>query len=68
MISTDMFEANRFINEKLNLPAKLSVSDEKLRQTLGAAAQAQQQQAPQGAPPSTTAGAVKFPEAPGVTI
>lgn len=68
MISTDMFEANKFINEKLNLPAKLSVSDAKLRETLGAAAQAQQQQQIQGAPPSTTAGAVKFPEAPGVTI
>ena len=70
MISVDMFEANKFINEKLNLPAKLSVSDEKLKQTLaaGAAQQQEAQQTPQGAPPTTAAGQVKFPEAQGVTI
>lgn len=68
MISTDMFEANKFISDKLNLPAKLSVPDEKLKQTLAAAAQQTQQQQLQGAPPSTAAGQVKFPEAPGVTI
>lgn len=67
MISTDMFEANRFINEKLNLPAKLSVPDEQLKKTLAQAAQMQQQQV-SGSAPSTTAGAVKFPESPNVTI
>lgn len=61
MISTDMFESNRFIMEKLNLPAKLSVSDEKLKQTLAQAAQMQQAQL-QGAQPSTTAGQVPFPQ------
>ena len=69
MISVDMFEANRFISEKLNIPAKLSVSDDKMKQTLAAAAQQQaEQQAPQGAPPTTTAGKVSFPESPNVTI
>ncbi len=66
MISMDIFKVNQFIMDKLNLPANLSVSDEKLKQTLAQAAQQQQQI--QGAPPSTTAGAVKFPEAQGVTI
>ena len=69
MISVDMFEANRFISDKLNLPAKLSVSDEQLKATLAAASQQQQeQQAPQGAAPTTTAGKVNFPESPNVTI
>ena len=67
MISTDMFEANRFIMEKLNLPAKLSVSDEQLKATLAQAAQLQQQQL-SGAQPSTTAAPVRFPEDQGVTI
>jgi hypothetical protein len=66
MISTDMFEANRFINEKLNLPAKLAVSDDKMKATLAQAAQ--QQQELNGAQPSTTAGQVKFPEDRGTTI
>lgn len=72
MISTDLFEANRFISEKLNLPQKLSVPDAQLRQTLAEAAQLQQQQTQEqgisGSPPSTAAGAVKFPQDQGVTI
>lgn len=67
MISTDMFEANRFINDKLNLPAKLSVSDEQLKKTLAEAAQLQQNSLA-GAQPSTTAGQVSFPQDRGVTI
>lgn len=67
MISTDMFEANRFINEKLNLPQKLSVPDDQLKKTLAQAAQMQQAQI-SGAQPSTTAGAVQFPQDRGVTI
>ncbi|HSS96998.1 MAG TPA: portal protein, partial [Terriglobales bacterium] len=72
MVSTDMFEANRFISDKLNLPAKLSVPDEQLRKTLAAAAQLQQQQTEEqgvsGTQPSSTAGQVKFPQDQGVTI
>ncbi len=71
VVSSNLFEVNKYINEKLNLPAKLSASDEQMKQTLATAAQiqAQQQQAAiTGAQPSTTAGQVKFPENPGVTI
>lgn len=66
IITMDLFETNRFIMEKLNLPAKLSASDDRMKETL--AAGAQQQQAATGAQPSTTAGRVNFPEAPNVTI
>lgn len=68
MISTDLFEANRFINEKLNLPAKLSKSDDDIKKTLGEAAQAQQQQQLTGSQPSTAAAAVSFPQDKGTTI
>jgi hypothetical protein len=68
LISTDMFEVNRFIMDKLNLPAKLSASDDKMKATLAQAAQQQQQQPPEGAQPSTTAGAVQFPQDRGQTI
>ncbi len=66
-MSTDLFEANNFLTEKLNLPRKLFLSDEKLKESLSqlAAAQAQQQATPTS---STTAAQVKFPENPGVTI
>lgn len=67
MISTNIFEVNRFINEKLNVPEKLSVPDDQLKKTLAQAAEMQQQQI-SGAPPSTTAGAVQFPQDQGVTI
>ncbi len=66
LITVDIFQANRFINEKLNLPANLAVSDDQLKKTLAQAAE--QQQSAQGAAPTTTAGAVKFPESPNVTI
>ena len=66
ILTSNMFEVNKFIMDKLNLPAKLSASDEELKQRL---AQASQQEQPiQGAQPSTTAAPVKFPEAQGVTI
>ena len=66
MISVDMFEANRFISEKLNVPAKLSVPDEQLKATLAQAAQMQQQ--PEGSPPSTAASPVEFPQGQEQTI
>jgi hypothetical protein len=66
MVTMDIFETNRFIMDKLNLPAKLSASDDKIKETLAAANA--QQQAVTGAQPSTTAGAVQFPQDKGVTI
>jgi len=59
-VSTNMFEVNRFIMDKLNLPQKLSASDDKIKQTLAEAAQ--------GAQPTTEAGGAQFPQDPGVTI
>lgn len=68
MVSTDLFQVNKWLTEKFNLPHKLFASDEQLRQTLAQMGQVQQmQQLPQPSP-STAAGQVKFPEAPGVTI
>ncbi len=67
MLSTDMFEANRFISDKLNIPAKLAVPDEELKKRLEQAAQVSQEQLT-GAQPSTTAGQVQFPQDKGVTI
>jgi hypothetical protein len=64
IITMDLFETNRFIMDKLNLPAKLSASDDQVKKTLAAA----QQLPAQGAQPSTTAGQVKFPENQGVTV
>lgn len=68
MVSTDMFEANQFLTEKLNLPRKLFVTDDQLRQALQQAAEVQQQQQLPAPTPSTTAGAVNFPQDQGVTI
>jgi hypothetical protein len=69
LASANIFEVNKFLTQKLNLNRKLFATDEELKQFLGQMGQAQQQlaQMPQPAP-STTAGAVKFPESPGVTI
>lgn len=68
MASTNIFETNRWINEKLNLPRKISATDEEIKQFMGAMAKAQQAQMLPPPSSSTTAGAVKFPENPGVTI
>ena len=68
LASTNMFEANKFIMDKLNLPRKLSNTDEEIRQFLTEMNKSQQAgQLPQPSS-STAAGAVKFPENPGVTI
>lgn len=68
LATTNIFETNKFLTQKLNLPHKLFASDAEIRQFLAQMAQAQQAaQLPQPSP-STTAGAVKFPENPGVTI
>jgi hypothetical protein len=67
MMTSNLLEVNRFINDKLNLPEKLSVDEEKFKQNIAGAAQVQQQQL-QGAQPSTTAGAVQFPQSKEVAI
>jgi hypothetical protein len=68
LMTMNMFEVNKFIMDKLNLPAKLSASDDELKQRLAAGAQQQQQQQLTGAQPSTTAAPVSFPADKGVTI
>lgn len=66
LASMNIFETNKFLTQKLNLPSKLFASDEDMRKFL---AGLQQQQAQAQIPaPSTSASQVKFPEAPGVTI
>ncbi len=67
ILTSNMFEVNKFIMDKLNLPAKLSASDEELKQRLAQASQ-QQDQSIQGAPSSTTAAPVEFPQDRGTTI
>ena len=71
--TTELFEANKFLTQKLNLPRKLFATDDQLREFMKGLAQqnaaaAQQQAAPPPPSPSTAAGAVKFPEAGNVTI
>lgn len=68
MLTTEMDEVQKFLTDKLNLPHKLFVSADKLRQAAQAAGAAQKQQQLQGAPPSTAAAPVQFPQNPGVTI
>lgn len=68
MVSTDLFQTNKWLTEKFNLPHKLFASDEQLKEALGQLAAAQAQQALPAPSPSTTAGSVRFPESPGVTI
>ncbi len=68
LATVNIFEAQKFLTDKLNLPRKLFSSDEEIRQFLQQLGQAQQAaQLPQPSP-STTAGQVKFPENQGVTI
>lgn len=73
LASVNLFEAQKFLTDKLNLPRKLFASDDELRAFLSGMAkvsemQQQQLQARQQPSPTTAAGQVKFPEAPRVTI
>jgi hypothetical protein len=66
LATVDIFEANKFLTKKLNLPQKLFASDDAIRQFLqGLAQQTQQAAIPQ---PSTAASPVALPSPPGVTI
>jgi hypothetical protein len=66
LATVNIFEANKFLTEKLNLQRKLFSTDDQIRQFLGQ--MMQQQQAGALPQPSTSASPVKFPENPGVTI
>lgn len=69
MASVNLFEVQKFLTDKLNLPRKLFASDEDLKKFLSGMLQQQQEAAQQAMPqPSTTAGAVEFPKDQGVTI
>jgi hypothetical protein len=68
LATVNIFEANKFLTDKLNLPRKLFSSDDEIRDFLKKMGQAQQAAGLPAPSPSTTAGAVKFPESPGVTI
>lgn len=70
MASVNLFEANKFLTKKFNLPTKLFATDDQLRQFMQGMQQAQQQQAQPGQlpVPSTAASPVSVPSAPGVTI
>jgi hypothetical protein len=68
LASVNIFEASNFLTDKLNLPRKLFATDDEIRGFLGNMLQQQQLGNLPPPSPSTTAGAVKFPESPGVTI
>ena len=66
--TANIFECNKFLTDKLNLQRKLFSSDDELRAFLKQMMQASAAQQLPPPKPTTTAGAVKFPEQPGVTI
>jgi hypothetical protein len=67
MMSTNLAEVNTFLTEKFNLPRKLFVSEDELKQALAAAAESQMASAALPTP-STAASQVKLPQEQGVTI
>lgn len=68
MASVKLNEVQNFLTQKLNLQKKLFASEDELRAFMKQMVQSQQQGQLPAPSPSTTAGAVKFPENPGVTI
>jgi len=68
LASANIFEVNEFLTAKLNLPRKLFAKDEDIKKFLGTLGEQQQLGALPQPSPSTAAGAVKFPENPGITI
>lgn len=66
MMSTNLVEINNYLTEKFNLPHKLFVTEQELKQALANAAQAQAQAALPT--PSTAASKVQLPQEQGVTI
>ncbi|MBX4189677.1 head-tail connector protein [Candidatus Parcubacteria bacterium] len=66
LATVNIFEANEFLTEKLNLPRKLFASDDEIRKFLQGLAQKQEEAAIPS--PATTAAPAKLPEAPGVVV
>jgi len=67
MMSLNLFEVNRFLTERTNLPAKLFKDDDEFKQALEQVA-AQAQQTGMQPTPSTSALKIQAPERPEVTI
>jgi hypothetical protein len=68
LMTANIFEMNKFLTEKLNLPRKLFATDDEVRESLKAMMQ-QNQAAQQPLPsPATAAGQVQLPQNQGVTI
>lgn len=68
LATVNLFEANKFLTQKLNLPVKLFATDDDLKKFMAGMAE-QAQLAQQGQPqPSTSASQVQLPQAQGVTI
>lgn len=65
LASINMFEVNRFLTDRLNLPSKLFKTDEEMKEFLQGMAEQQQPQTPT---PSTSASGVQLPPPQGVTI
>ena len=68
MATSDIFEVNKFLTKKLNLPQKLSASDDQIRQFLAAMAQQQQAQQAAVSKPTTSGSPVQLPQPQGATI
>jgi hypothetical protein len=68
LATVNIFEANKFLTDKLNLPRKLFSSDDEIKDFLTQMAEQQQAAALPQPSPSTTAGGVSFPQNQGVTI
>jgi len=68
LATSNIFEVNKFLTEKLNLQRKLFATDDEIKKFLQEMGKAQQSQQLPPPSPSTGAGAVKFPQNPGITI
>lgn len=68
LATSNIFEVNRFLTEKLNLERKLFATDDEIKKFLQEMGKAQQSQQLPPPAPSTGAGSVKFPQNPGITI
>ena len=68
MATINIFEANDFLNKKLNIPKKLSATDDEIKQFLQQLAQQQQPAQQQVPSPSTSASPVNLPQQQGITI
>lgn len=68
LASTNIFETNRFINEKLNLPKKLSNTDEQIKDFMKSMLEQKQAESQPAPSPATAAAPVGIPQNQGVAI